>query len=102
MSKDHATYKAMALTVTGVLLIGFALLVEDSAIERALVSDPSRTLSWGPMLFRLLLAIHGIALVLTARAWRKRSLVAMQTAAQSGSSQPSPFQTTSRTAWLVL
>jgi hypothetical protein len=39
-------------------------LVSNAAIESALLSDPSRSLSWGPALFRLLLAFHGAVLLL--------------------------------------
>jgi len=48
----------------GAVLVCFAAAISNGAIERALLSDPSRTLSWGPALFRVMLAVHGLALVL--------------------------------------
>jgi mannosyltransferase len=55
----------------GRLLLGGALialgwLVPAGAIVSALVSDPDRSLVWGPDLFRALLATHGLALILSA------------------------------------
>jgi mannosyltransferase len=50
----------------GAALLCGALLVSNEAIERALLDDPSRTLTWGATLFRVLLAIHGLALLLVS------------------------------------
>ena len=59
----RAHFKSNALIAIGGVLILFAALVSNGGIERALIADPSHTLSWGPALFRALLFIHGAALV---------------------------------------
>jgi mannosyltransferase len=52
----------------GGALIAFGWLVPAGAVVSALVSDPGRSLAWGPDLFRALLAAHGLALILSAAA----------------------------------
>ena len=52
--------------VAGLGLIAVAMLFANGAIEHALVSNPSRSLAWGPTLFRALLAFHGAALLVVA------------------------------------
>jgi hypothetical protein len=44
--------------------MGFAGLASNAGIERALLGTASGALSWGPSLFRALLAAHGFVLVL--------------------------------------
>src|SRR5215470_911178 len=48
----------------GVVLVGAAGLGSSATIERMLLHDPTRTLGWGTTLFRVLLAGHGMALLL--------------------------------------
>jgi hypothetical protein len=61
--------KTLALTYSYILILcGSILLMTGAAVssrqwESLLVSDPARTLSWGPLLFRVLLVIHGLALL---------------------------------------
>jgi hypothetical protein len=52
----------LAIAVGGVLL-AVAALLPGAAIERALLDSASESLSWGPVLFRSLLAWHGALLV---------------------------------------
>ena len=54
------------LILCGALLLAVAAFVSGNDIERALVSDPQRSLSWGTALFRLLLAAHGLGLIVFA------------------------------------
>ena len=61
--KTRSTFRSRALIAAGILLAGAAALVSNGALERALLSDASRTLGWGATLFRVLLAIHGAALI---------------------------------------
>lgn len=49
----------IVLTLAGAALMTFAALVSNADFERGLVSDPARSLSWGPALFRMLLFAHG-------------------------------------------
>jgi hypothetical protein len=100
--KNDATYRPIVLLVIGVILIGFAWLVENIDIERALVSDPSRSLEWGPTLFRAVLAFHGLALVLTATIWRKRVLANGHSPVPSAVVAQSGAQPTGRIYWLAL
>ncbi|MFQ5666586.1 MAG: glycosyltransferase family 39 protein [Candidatus Binatia bacterium] len=53
----------------GLALVAAAGLMSSGGIERALLRDPSRSLAWGPALFRVLLAGHGLAAVLAGLAW---------------------------------
>lgn len=57
----------------GVSVFCAALLASDATVTEALAGDRAGTLSWGPALFRALLAWHGIVLLLVAVvAWRGR------------------------------
>jgi hypothetical protein len=60
MLKDFASRAAIAV---GAVLLATAALVPSTAIERALLGPASHALSWGPSLFRILLAWHGIVLI---------------------------------------
>jgi hypothetical protein len=56
----------------GVVLVGVAGLISNATIERMLLRDPVRTLGWGTTLFRILLAGHGLALLLlTSVVWQR-------------------------------
>ena len=63
---------AWALIIAGTLLAVAAALVSNGALERALLSDASRTLGWGATLFRALLAAHGAALIVAGIFWMRR------------------------------
>jgi len=58
------------LLALGLLLVGFAAVVPNAAYSRILVSD-TKDLSWGPTLFRSLLAVHGLLLAVFAL-WRRK------------------------------
>lgn len=58
------------LLVLGLLFVVFAAAVPSAAYSRMLVSD-AKDLSWGPTLFRSLLAVHGILLAVFSL-WRRR------------------------------
>lgn len=80
--------------VVGTLLLLAAALVSDADYHRALLTDTSRSLSWGPTLFRVLLAIHGLALVFAGLVWRKN--------AASTGSEPAQRQKTDKTDYIIL
>lgn len=50
------------LAVSGVVLVAVAAICGNTQIEAAFGREP-HSLSWGPLLFRLLLAVHGGALI---------------------------------------
>src|SRR3954451_12320567 len=50
------------LTVAGALLLAVAGLVSNTSLEQAFGRAP-HSLAWGPALFRILLVIHGLALI---------------------------------------
>ncbi|MCH8806866.1 MAG: glycosyltransferase family 39 protein [Planctomycetes bacterium] len=52
----------MVFITIGILLISAAGFVSGAAIENALLGDATGRLSWGPALFRALLALHGAVL----------------------------------------
>src|SRR5262245_19617123 len=80
-SVQNRTLKVLAL-VGGIAVLASAILFSSPTIENALVSDPARSLSWGPSLFRVLLAFHGIALVVAAGFSSKRATVTQSNAVE--------------------
>jgi hypothetical protein len=84
---------------SGFLLIAAAALLSGSMIEHALVSDPSRGLSWGPSLFRALLAFHGAALIAVAFIISRHDGPAEKLAQDRSSARA---QKTGRFSWAVL
>ncbi|MGE0126715.1 MAG: glycosyltransferase family 39 protein [Blastocatellales bacterium] len=95
MDKSRSTFRSWALIVAGSLLVCVAAAVSNAALERALLSDTSRTLGWGATLFRALLAIHGAALIFAGAFLRRHS--------RAESSAPPDFSMkTSRAVWLAL
>lgn len=92
----------LLLAVAGIGLVVVACVTTGAEIERALVSDATRTLSWGTTLFRLLLAAHGCALFFVAVSMVRRS------EQPSGALQPGSFHNTPtdkrtmrRATWLM-
>src|SRR5215510_12901781 len=86
---------AWALVIAGTLLALWAALISNGALERALLSDMSRTLGWGATLFRALLATHGAALIVAG-------IVRMRRPHAKGSEPPDYAVKTSRRSWLTL
>ncbi len=59
-----------SICIGGALLL-FAALVSNADYHHALLTNTSRSLSWGPTLFRVLLATHGLALIVAGMVWRR-------------------------------
>jgi hypothetical protein len=95
-------YRRLILAMIGVLLVGLAGLISNDQIERALVSDPARSLSWGPTLFRALLAFHGIVLALAAIAWKRVSLPGATPAAPEIAGSEPGGREGGRLSWFIL
>ncbi len=93
--KTHSTFRSRALIVAGILLTGAAAVVSNGVLERALLSDTSRTLGWGATLFRALLALHGAALIAAGIILRRRPMAKESTPADSPAK-------TGRTVWIAL
>jgi mannosyltransferase len=55
-----------ALVLGGKLLVIAGAFLGSETIQRALLSEPNRSLSWGPILFRCLLIAHGLILTFVA------------------------------------
>jgi hypothetical protein len=95
MHQNRRLLIPLSLAAVGALLVCLAVVISNGAIERALLSDPSRTLSWGPTLFRVMLAVHGLALVLVGVWLRPGGSAAPATRSAThdhpdSSSEPSP------------
>ena len=54
------------LLAVGAVLIGLAAFLTPARLERLLLGQATGSLAWGPLLFRALLAFHGILLLLLA------------------------------------
>lgn len=65
------SFLSIGFLVIGGLLLLFAALVSNAAYHQALLTNTSRSLSWGPTLFRVLLAVHGLALIVAGLLKRK-------------------------------
>jgi hypothetical protein len=50
----------------GILLLAASVLVSNPLLERAFGRQPG-SLAWGPLLFRILLALHGLVLLAASR-----------------------------------
>jgi 4-amino-4-deoxy-L-arabinose transferase-like glycosyltransferase len=100
--KKSGKYGPAVLLVLGVILIGFAWLIDNGEIERALVSNPSRALEWGPSLFRALLGTHGLALVLAGAVWRRRLSGGARLPVDAARAERDYSARASKTPWLIL
>ncbi len=89
------TFYSWALVIAGSLLAGAAGFVSNGALERALLSDATRTLGWGSTLFRALLVIHGAALI-------GAGIVLTRFSQAKNSKPPERPVKTSRKAWLMI
>ncbi|MBP6821484.1 MAG: glycosyltransferase family 39 protein [Acidobacteria bacterium] len=68
---NRRTIFSWILVVIGGLLLLAAVLVSNAGYHQALVTNPVRSLSWGPTLFRALLAVHGLALIAAGLIWQR-------------------------------
>jgi len=63
--------------LAGLLFATAGCALSNTAIERSMQSDSSRSLSWGPTLFRVLLVVHGLALIIAAarlvKTWARKT-----------------------------
>lgn len=57
------TIRSGFLVVSGAAMIAFAVFVSNDSYGYALLQRDGSSLSWGPSLFRLLLALHGVLLI---------------------------------------
>jgi len=95
--KRPAVSMAAVLAVLGgVLLMGTAVVASNAGIERALLGNAARSLSWGPTLFRVLLGMHGGILL----AWGVR--VVVRPAGTHDGDPPATGQRTARVWWLLV
>ena len=85
----------------GALLVAVALL-PGSLIEKGLLGDSARTLSWGPALFRVLLAVHGAALLLAAARRRQRPPAGQHRGKPLSDAVAPPSPPLGRRPWLFL
>ncbi len=85
-----------SLMAIGAVLIAFAFVFSNAAYETALLGESTGQLTWGPILFRALLALHGCVLIFAGWRTTKRA------------SQPPPlanittYQPTSLATWCTL
>ena len=94
--------RRLGVISVGGLLIAAALCVSNHLISRALLTDATRSLFWGPTLFRILLGGHGFALALYGVfGSRYRHSAASDIAPACRSNSESP-QCASRWAWAGL
>lgn len=89
------------LIAIGCALIAAAAFVSNADISRALLSDTSRTLSWGPALFRSLLVVHGLALAFVAVSF-SRNDCAVKDSADARRARKDSSPQTSRLSWAAL
>lgn len=57
------------MILTGAVFVSLGLLIPSSQYEQILTGSVSGKLSWGPLLFRVLLVFHGLVLILAGRFW---------------------------------
>lgn len=86
------------MAIGGVMLLA-ATLFSSADYRQALLTDQSRSLAWGPALFRLLLAIHGLALIAVG-IFRYRAKKQFSSAAKS--SPDAQFQPVAGRSYLIL
>lgn len=62
---------SVVFMVAGGLLLLIAMVVSNADYQQMLLTNQSRSLAWGPTLFRVLLAVHGLALIIAGLIWRR-------------------------------
>lgn len=96
---------APASILTGVALLLAALVFSSAALERAFLGSDTGALAWGPVLFRLLLAFHGLSLLAVGLVIARRTTATFGAAATGGGRQPRPAAPpprSSRVTWAVV
>ena len=77
ISTTHSrSIRSPRLIVPGALLVALAALVSNASMEQAFGRAP-HSLAWGPALFRILLAVHGLALMAAGFVSKKRPVTAL-------------------------
>jgi mannosyltransferase len=90
MRVNSRRLRDITLLALGSGLFVFAALVSNAGIERALLGQATGALSWGPGLFRILLAAHGLVLAFFGLRGVRRPEVASTAAPAVGTSQGTP------------
>jgi mannosyltransferase len=91
---------AIGWLVLGAALVVTAAVVSDAAIERTLMGQSSGKLAWGPTLFRLLLAVHGLALMLVGIRIRKQQGSTRPDAESASAPSRGAARLTRKIAWV--
>jgi 4-amino-4-deoxy-L-arabinose transferase-like glycosyltransferase len=98
MRQSKTSLYSLCAIGAGSLLVTFALFVSSGAYEQALLGQVSGALTWGPAAFRVLLAGHGLALVIVGLvSWKKTTVKPTVDPITSDSSLP-----VNRKVWLAL
>lgn len=85
MSQSRTKACGLCLILIGCAMVLTAGLISGRGIEQALLGDGSRSLGWGTLLFRLLLAGHGAALTISG-------IVCWRSKGKSDVSQPANYR----------
>ncbi|HLE62243.1 MAG TPA: glycosyltransferase family 39 protein [Pyrinomonadaceae bacterium] len=96
------TWPHLLLMIGGLVLIGTAALVSNAAIERALVSDSARSLAWGPTFFRILLTVHGLALIVVALVSKEQASTSAPLSVRSSATRSFDDRKITTRSWIVL
>ncbi len=91
-----------SLVTSGALLLLLAAAVPNRAFESALLGTTSRSLAWGPTLFRSLLALHGIALMIAGIVWVRRRRDRAESSQSASPTHKHRAQSADRLPWLIL
>jgi len=89
------------LVLAGASLVGVSAVLSNQAIEGALRGTQSGVLSWGPALFRALLAFHGVLLIFASVIWAGRA-PSEKPAPANMNGPATGWSGTSRTSWAIL
>ncbi len=89
------------MSAVGILLLLAAGLTSSESIERALLGEATGSLTWGPALFRALLALHGLILVVAGATRIRRRTPRDQALHTQRLSEPT-LKRTPAWAWAVL
>jgi mannosyltransferase len=92
---------AAILMLLGSLLVLVAALISSPGLEQALVGEATGSLTWGPALFRALLALHGAVLMGVGVSF-KRQAASFKLQAASGKGEAASRAAVDLRPWLVL